>query len=216
MASTATIERASVIAAPQHALHQTTPILTTGGGFQNSLAADNPTSHHAATTQYYALHVTPGHESTMARHIARLAGDSLTDVFQLSAELERKRAGMWRLEQEVLYPGYLFLHISNMQDFQQAIKLSTSYSRLLAVGDTAAPLTQEEADLVAVMGGKRHVIGMSVGVIQDGMLSITEGPLKHREHQIKDVNRRKRLAWLGTGFTRGGVTRLGLDIVSKT
>lgn len=154
----------------------------------------------------------------MARRFSRIAGDALTDVFQLRAEYQRRRAGVWHREVEVLYPGYLFLQIEDMEAFENALKLTTEYSRLLTVGGDAAPLSAEEADFVRNVGGPDHVVAMSQATLAADVLHIFSGPLMGRERSVMGYNRRKRLAWLSTGFSRTGAgqTKVGLDIVSKT
>ena len=198
-----------------------TPVFELGGGVRNNAPIASggrlaPAASNAFAQTYYALHVTPGHEGAMARRIARLAGSAVEDVFSLQVELERKRAGVWRVELEQLYPGYLFISVADLDGFERSLKLSASYQRLLGVGGKAAALTSEEAEFVGPMAGPDHVLRMSGARLVRDRLQVFSGPLTGRESMVKSFNRRKRLAWLDTGFSRGGVAKVGLDIVSKT
>lgn len=152
----------------------------------------------------------------MLARVKRLAGSSLADAFELRVELQRFRQRTWCTEYEPLYPGYLFLQPASLDAFEEALKLSTEYARLLRVGENAAPLTPEESRFVRALADAGHVIRMSQAVLEAGNLRVIAGPLRGRERLVHDYNRRKRMAWLSTGFHRAGVTRVGLDITSKT
>lgn len=164
----------------------------------------------------YALHVTPGHERSMLTRVSRISGDSLSDIFRLSVEFERRRAGQWARELEPLYPGYLFLEVADMAAFERQLTISTEYARLLRVGRDAAPLRPEEALVVSGLGGREHVVRMSSGVVEDGRLRVVAGPLAGNEQLVSRVDRHKRKAWLSCGLECAGVTRVGLSIASKT
>lgn len=162
---------------------------------------------------YLALSVTPGHEAAMARRVARLSGSALIDCFTLTVELQRKRSGVWCTEIDLLFPGYLFLQVADVDALEQRLKLSSEYAQVLRMGRSAAALSPAEAAFVCGMGGERHCIAMSEGVVEDGRLRVYAGPLTGREGTIKNFNRHKRMAWLNTGFRgAGGVTRVGLEV----
>ena len=151
----------------------------------------------------------------MQRRMARLAGSTLEDCFTLTVELQRRRQGVWCTEYEPLFPGYLFLQVSDLAGFESRLSLSTEYARLLRLGRAAATLTPAEAAFVREVGGPNHLIGMSEGVVEQGRLRVYAGPLAGREGLVKNFNRHKRMAYLRTGFNAAGVTRVGLEVPMK-
>ena len=60
------------------------------------------------------------------------------------------------------------------------------------------------------------MIGISRGIIKDGVPVVTEGPLKGREQLIKRIDRHKRTAKLGVPFEGKTIEiTVGLEIYQK-
>lgn len=75
----------------------------------------------------------------------------------------------------------------------------------------------EEEELLLRLGGPDHHLAMSKGIIKEGIIYVTEGPLIGWEGMIRKIDRHKRIAMLGTGLINDGwKIKAGLEIVSKS
>lgn len=152
----------------------------------------------------------------MAARVARVAGASLDDCFVLRRQALRRRGGAWRLCDEVMFPGYIFLVTDDPAGLAEGLGLLTSFAYLLGRGGAPSTLDEREVAFVRDFGGPQHMVALSRGSIEGGRLAVEEGPLKGREHLVAKVDRHKRMAWLRGGMLGEGSVRVGLEVVSKT
>ena len=81
-------------------------------------------------------------------------------------------------------------------------------------------MSQEDIDTVRRLAGptasQEWLTDFSRGYVQNGIITITEGPLKGLEPQIRKIDRHKRTAWLEVEL-RGEKreVRVGVEIVRK-
>lgn len=180
--------------------------------------ATTPTADAAAhpAAVWCVLQVAPGHEDAMAARVARVAGASLDDCFVLRRQALRRRGGAWRLCDEVMFPGYIFLVTDDPAGLAEGLGLLTSFAYLLNRDGAPSTLDEREVAFVRDFGGPQHTVALSRGSIEGGRLTVEEGPLKGREHLVAKVDRHKRMAWLHGGMLGAGSVRVGLEVVSKT
>lgn len=152
----------------------------------------------------------------MVRRVARVAGASLDDCFVLRRQALRRREGEWRLCDEVMFPGYVFLVSGDLPGLARDLDLLTSFAYLLNRNDAPLTLDEREVAFVRDFGGPRHTVALSRGSIADGRLTVDEGPLKGREHLVARIDRHRRVAYLRKGMLGEGSVRVGLEVVSKT
>ena len=76
------------------------------------------------------------------------------------------------------------------------LKKIIGLTKLIGTGREIIPLKQEEVDFLMEFGKEKQVVAMSTGIIENGKIRITDGPLKGREALIRKIDRHKRKACL--------------------
>ena len=146
-----------------------------------------------------------------------LTGEALKDAFVFTYDRMRRYGGAWHLEQQLLFPHYLFLESRDEGKLAEELK---RYAPVLPVFESGGKLIRvepEEERLLRMICGEGHHSRMSRGYIRDGQTVVTEGPLQGRENLIRKIDRHKRIARVG--MSSGGRLRemqVGLEIVSKS
>ncbi len=146
-----------------------------------------------------------------------LSGEALEDAFVFTYDRMRRYEGTWHLEQQFLFPHYLFLESRNEEKLTEELK---QYSQVFSVFENGGKLVKvepEEEKLLRALCGTGHHSRMSRGYIRNGQTVVTEGPLRGRENLIRKIDRHKRTARVGMpsmGCFRE--MQVGLEIVSKT
>lgn len=175
---------------------------------------------------WYAVQVLAGEEEKMAEKCKKAlalqkTGDGMPqnsrNCFIPYYLRMRRYCGKWHVEKKVLFPGYLFLAGEEPEEWRPKLELLSGVSGLLGTGRDAVPLEEEEEWFLKKMGGQEHVVGLSVGNIEQGRLIVTSGPLRGMERYVRKIDRHKRLAWLEMpmlGESRRA--QVGLEVVAKT
>ncbi|MXP75970.1 hypothetical protein GN277_11420 [Lachnospiraceae bacterium WCA-9-b2] len=139
--------------------------------------------------------------------------EALQDTFLLTYDCMRRYQGTWHLEKKLIFPANVVLESKNEKLLEYEIRQGRD-----EIGKSREILKispDEENFLRFLCGDKKHV-GMSRGVIFEGVTKVTEGPLKGLEAQICKIDRHKRLARLET--PQGENVRYvlaGLEIMEK-
>ena len=97
------------------------------------------------------------------------------------------------MEKKLLFPANVLLESENEEALKK--ELNQYWNASGSKGDVSKINPEEEKLLTALCGSKRN-IEMSRGVICNGVMQVTEGPLKGMESRICKVDRHKRLARL--------------------
>lgn len=148
------------------------------------------------------------------RHLTRGA---LKDAFVFTYDRMRRYGGAWHLEQQPLFPHYLFLESQDEGKLAGELK---RYSQVLPVFESDGKLIRvepEEEKVLRMLCDASHHSRMSRGYIRDGQTVVTEGPLRGRESLIRKIDRHKRIAQVSIpslGCLRE--MQVGLEIVSKS
>jgi transcriptional antiterminator NusG len=135
-----------------------------------------------------------------------LVSKGLNEAICFQYERMMRYGGNWHLENRMLIPGYIFLvgiesvPLNNVEGYKENI---------LSLTPCETPYLKELCE-------KGHLIGLSRGIIRNGSLIITSGPLKKREAMIRRIDRHKRTASIEIPFVgdRKQVT-VGLEIYDK-
>lgn len=167
------------------------------------------------------VQVTPGHERAAVRRITRVAGDAIQECFAVRQQMPYREAGRWTLREQVMFPGYVFAVVRDVDLFRERMELAGPYNRLLEgaqlqSGRQVRTLEPQEAAFIAQFGGAEHVVGMSCGDIVNGTVVVREGPLKGRTALIEKIDRHHRMAQLRVGMLGRRGVRVGLEVVTKT
>lgn len=208
----ATMTRVALTGVPQPALPLGREIVTGGGSSQPRLAP--APSRASATSPISVLHVTPGRERTMAAHVSRLIGPAAGACFVPRTAYERRRAGTWRTEYELTFPSYVFISVADEEALERGLSVMTGRAHLPRVGARPATLDPREAELLTALMDQSHVIRVSRGTLEDGRLTVEEGPLAGLEHLVTRIDRHRRVAYVSSDLSEGGL-RVGLEVVSK-
>lgn len=210
--SQATMTRVALTGVPQPALPLGRKTVTGGGSSQPRLAP--APSRASATSPISVLHVTPGRERTMAAHVSRLIGPAAGACFVPRTAYERRRAGAWRTEYELTFPSYVFISVADEEALECGLSVMTARAHLPRVGARPATLDPREAELLTALMDESHVIRVSRGTLEDGRLAVEEGPLAGLEHLVTRIDRHRRVAYVSSDLSEGGL-RVGLEVVSK-
>ena len=138
---------------------------------------------------------------------------ALRDAFVLTYDGMRRYCGARQKEKKLIFPANVLLESENEEALKK--ELNQYWNASGSKGDVSKINPEEEKLLTALCGSKRN-IEMSRGVICNGVMQVTEGPLKGMESRICKVDRHKRLARLWT--RREQLVRYipaGLEIVEK-
>lgn len=151
---------------------------------------------------WYGIRTKPGQEEVVRRLIGgSVSQEGLEDCRMLYCIRKKRYLGAWHEERERFLPGYLFM---------VADKLPECIDGIFPVGD------EEEKFLMKLTGGKDE-IGMSYGVIRDGILEIRSGGLVGMEARIRKIDRHKRKGAVALKLHGvETVVELGLEITEKT
>lgn len=150
----------------------------------------------------------------MAAHVSRLIGPAAGACFVPRTAYERRRAGTWRTEYELTFPSYVFISVADDEALERGLSVMTARAHLPRIGERVATLDSREAELLAALMDQSHVIRVSRGALEDGRLVVQEGPLAGLEHLVTRIDRHRRVAYVSSGLSEGGL-RVGLEVVSK-
>lgn len=139
----------------------------------------------------------------------------MKDAFCLTYDRMRKYEGDWHMEQQPMFPNYVFLESDDGEQLARELEQYQDFLAILGEKDILIPVRREEEQFLRGLCGKNHHFGMSRGYIQGGHTYVTEGPLRGRERLIRKIDRHKRIARLETP---GGLREMqvGLEIVAKS
>lgn len=111
--------------------------------------------------------------------------DGPKEVIHFQYQRMMRYGGKWHLERKSLLPGYIFL--SGAEAGVSAERIHTEEK-----GISLKPC--EEAPYPRLLCSEGNLIEMSGGIIKNGVLTVSSGPLRGKEHLIKKIDRHKRTA----------------------
>lgn len=103
-----------------------------------------------------------------------------------------------------------------LEELYESLKSVIGLTKLIGTGRDVVPLSEAEVKWLLRMGKESQVVEMSEGIIENGIVHITSGPLMGMEGNIRKIDRHKRKAYLEVEmFGRTIDMQVGLEIVSK-
>ena len=170
--------------------------------------------------RWYLLKVREGAEDATCEKLLRLVPrDILTDCFCIKKERWFKRGGAWSLQTIPAYRGYAFAVTADPAALYKQLAGASTYAELCgADGRAWMPLSPAAQTWFARCMDERHVLRGSTAVIEDGILHVTEGPLKGQEAHVRDVDRHRRrcMVDVGDGALGGFSELMAIDVPIKT
>ena len=117
--------------------------------------------------------------------------------------------GKWHLEKRIVLPGCVFLSGSN-------IRMLNGNQQTDVETELHISLTPCEPPFLRDLCQDGILIGISRGVIRNGIPIITSGPLKGRERLVRKIARHKRTAEIEIPFDKETThVTVGLEIYEK-
>ena len=172
---------------------------------------------------WYVIQVIGGREENVLRKIEKQASEAtFTSLFVPKYEVRKRYSGAWKTQQEVLFPGYVFVDTKTPDAFRIELNKVSAMTKLLS-GETETgdkqfiPLSDEEKTLIsAFIGNESHVLKMSEGIIVGDEVRILKGPLQGFEANVVKIDRHKRIAFIRLNILgREKTVKVGLEIVQK-
>lgn len=166
---------------------------------------------------WYVVQVRTGMEEEIITQCRKIVPSSILErCFLPYFEMMKKYQGEWHKKKKVLFPGYVFMITDDIDSLYMELKRVIGLTKLIGTGEEIIPLGQEDIRFLKKFGKEEQVVKMSKGVILDGKVIITDGPLKGQEGIIKKIDRHKRKAYLSIPmFGRVLDTQVGLEIIEK-
>lgn len=156
---------------------------------------------------WYLLRCPQGSEAKYTERCTELAAwDGLQEVVCFQYQRMMRYGSNWHLEKRMLLPGYIFLLGTETMSLKEHHKGNWENVSLLSW----------ESPYPRKMCQSGNLIGMSRGIMRDGILMVTSGPLKGREELVRRIDRHKRIAEIEIPF--GADNRrvtVGLEIYKK-
>lgn len=167
---------------------------------------------------WYAVQVSEGMEEQFRNQCLRMMDKKILEqCFIPYYEEKRKYLGAWHTEKKILFAGYIFMCSSRFMDLSKNLRQLTQTTILSGTEEVRIILLQEdEVELLKRLSVDEKILELSTGIIVNGKVVITEGPLVGMETCIRKIDRHKRKAWLEVGMF-GQMIRIavGLEITEK-
>lgn len=171
---------------------------------------------------WYVIRTEPGQEESVRRQVRdRMSGDDPNDCKVLYRACKKRYLGAWHDEKELFLPGYLFWvakdskggwkHFHEMLETAGIIRQDGIFnSRELS------PVEKNEEEFLKRITGEKDEIGMSYGVIRNGVLKISQGAMVGMEDRVKKIDRHKRKGYIRVRLDdEERVAEIGLEITEK-
>lgn len=167
---------------------------------------------------WYVLHCPSVKEETVIQSCKQhIDAGILKDAFLLTCDRMKRYQGSWHTDIEKIFPEYIFLDSEDPGQLSKELEQFRGFLRIMESEKLLIPVESEEQRLLSELAGDKHHIGMSIGVIKDGVTKVTNGPLTGKESLIRKIDRHKRLALIGK-VGRDGIRgiKIGLEITEKS
>lgn len=165
---------------------------------------------------WYVIQVYSGREKYCEELIRNHVEKQLMDECRIPRYLEpRKKDGIWISEERILFPGYLFIKSSHIEDLFFQLKRVPRMTKILRMEEAFIPLNAAEEAFILQFTNEDQIVEVSKGVIQNKKVKVLSGPLVGYEGFIRKVDRHKRHAWLNISFGewKDINVRVGLEII---
>ncbi len=165
---------------------------------------------------WYVMQVYTGQEMEIARQCKERVAVDGEDVFIPLTERQTKIRGVWTLVKSRLFPGYVFVETTQIEDFFLRLKKIQAKAKVLDVDGCLTSISTEEEEYLKKLCGEEHIAHYSEGYVEGDQLVVTSGALEGCEAKVKKILRHKRLAVLEIELMGRVVeVTLGLGVVEK-
>ncbi len=145
-----------------------------------------------------------------------MSKEALKEAFVFTYDRMRRFQGEWHLERQLMFPAHVFLDSDDEAALTEELRCCAVMDVLSKEKGAILYVRKNEERFLTSLCGENHHLGMSKGVIKNGLTYVTEGPLWGLEERICQIDRHKRLARLKVpGIFGAGRILAGLEIVDK-
>ncbi len=164
---------------------------------------------------WYLLRCPEGKEENYVQRCQRLINpEGIGEVVCFKYQRMLRYGGGWHFENRILLPGYIFVSEAKTGKIKEKDKSSPNCGE--GFRELRPFMIPCKVSCLKVLCSEGNLIGISRGIIRNGIPFITQGPLKDREHLIQKIDRHKRTAEIEiqlAGKTKRMV--VGLEIYEK-
>ncbi len=137
---------------------------------------------------WYLLKCPEGDETDYIERCPKLVtSGKMEEIFCFEYQRMMRYGGMWHLEKRIALPGYIFLTGTNVMILEKVWQEAKEIGKGISLTPCEVPYLKDLCQ-------DGILIGISRGVIQNGVPVVTSGPLKGRERLIRSIDRHKRTA----------------------
>lgn len=173
-----------------------------------------------AENSWYVARVRIGaEENVRIRCLEQISSQILRDCYVFHYKEKRNVQGEWIVQEQILFPGYVFLVVRDVEaeKINRELRKVKSAIEILEMDGKLAVLTDEEVNFLLELSGQGQIIEFSEGIIEQSKVRIYSGPLVGKEKYIRKIDRHKRRAVLEMSlFGEKQEMLVGLEIVLKT
>ena len=126
-----------------------------------------------------------------------LSTDAAVNIFSPTYQYLKRYSGKWNLEEDWLFPGYVFIESNLPNELEKQLKRIPTTVVPVRIGGGFNPIYEEERAILKMLIDENNCIRMSCGIIVDNRLIVEKGPLNNCQTYITRIDRHKRIAELG-------------------
>lgn len=167
---------------------------------------------------WYAVQTEVGQEEFAKQQIGNLVPEEVWGDCKILYCIRKKRyLGQWHDERRTFLPGYLFLETRDGGHGLEILDGLWEAAENPVYKSGFFPVRREEEELLKRLTDGQDVIGMSYGVIENGILKISRGVLAGMESRVKRIDRHKRRGYIRMELDgQEKLAEIGLEITEKT
>ncbi len=173
-------------------------------------------SYYSIMRNLYVIQCSSGTEASIRDILLKETPESTPLLLMRSLII--RRAGKTSIEKKNLFPGYLFVSCDEILSLQNRLKERKGFVKILWENDNMIPLPDDEAALIQglISNPNLNEIGISKGLMKDGRIVVTEGPLKDFTGKIISFDKRKQRARVELSlFNRSMLVDLGIELLTE-
>jgi len=171
---------------------------------------------------WYVIRTDPGHEEFVKQQVKNGMPRDISYNCKILYRVCKKRyLGEWHDEVGLFMPGYLFLMMKD-SDYELKTPREILETARIFRNDsilsrkTILPIRQDEKEFLEKLTGGKDKIGMSYGVIRNGILEISKGAMMGMESRVMKIDRHKRKGYIKMQIdNKERVAEIGLEITEK-
>lgn len=168
---------------------------------------------------WYAIRTEIGQEEIIREKISKCLSEGNGGNCRVLYCVKKKRyLGQWHDKRESFLPGYVFLVIEEKdREIVAWPVFLENYGERLGIDKKLISYVKKEDErfLTELTIGKDE-IGMSYGIIENGVLKIYRGALIGMESKVRKIDRHKRKGYISMKFdNEEKMTEIGLEITAK-